>query len=385
MKKIAILGITGSIGTSAVEIVRSHPEDFKIVLASSHNNFIKLAGLAAAFKIPHVVLTNNLSTSKLTDLPRGTQLYRGSTVLHQLINDLEIDLVLNAISGSAGLESSIATLRKGTDLALANKESLVLAGHIIQTEQIRSGSRLIPVDSEHSAIFQAIGETPLNEVRSLTLTASGGPFRELPLKQFTEITLEDTLQHPTWDMGNKVTIDSATMMNKGLEVIEAHWLFNKQIEEIEALIHPQSIIHSFVTFVDGSILAQLSFPDMKLPILYALSYPGRIRSDISNTDLSKITTLNFNEIERERYPLYFLARNVGQTGGLLPTIMNAANEAAIELFLKGRIKFIDLVKLILAVTEREANLTEPDLDTIINVNKEINQKVKKEYKNILKN
>lgn len=385
MKKIAILGITGSIGTSTVEIVRNHPEDFKIVLASSHNNIEELAALAAEFSIPQIVLTNGTAKNILPDIPSGTSFYRGSDLLHKLINDLEIDLVLNAISGSAGLESSITSVKKGLDLALANKESLVLAGHLMQAEQARSGSRIIPVDSEHSAIFQAIGKSPLSHVRKLTLTASGGPFRELPLNQFSDVTLEATLNHPTWEMGNKVTIDSATMMNKGLEVIEAHWLFNKQFDEIDALLHPQSIIHSFVTFIDGSILAQLSFPDMKLPILYALSYPDRINTDIANTDLGEIAVLNFATIERERYPLYYLARSVGQAGGLLPTIMNATNEAAIELFLKRKIKFTDLARLISEVISRETNIKTPDLDTIIQVNTEINQKVKQEYKNILKN
>jgi 1-deoxy-D-xylulose-5-phosphate reductoisomerase len=383
MKKIAILGITGSIGTSAVNIVRNHSEDFTIVLASSHNNYLTLSNLAAEFKIPYIVLTNGENKKPQTDFQNNTKLYRGSEALQQLLNDLDIDIVLNAISGSAGLISSLTTVKKGIDLALANKESLVLAGHLIETELSQSGSKILPVDSEHSAIYQAIGSTSFDEVRSLTLTASGGPFRDLLLEKFPQITLEDTLKHPTWDMGNKVTIDSATMMNKGLEVIEAHWLFKRSFNEIDALIHPQSIIHSFVKFVDGSLIAQLSFPDMQLPILYALAYPKRLDSRISETDLAQLPTLTFGQIEQDRYPLYYLARQIGKEGGLLPTIMNAANEAAIDLFLDRRIGFIDIHKLIAGVTAKATNISTPDLMTIISTNSEVFQKVKKDYKNIL--
>jgi len=383
MKKIAILGITGSIGSSTVNILRTHPNDFSIVLASSHNNSENLFRLADEFNIPHIVLTNSKLESRLTDIPDGTELLLGTAQLQRLIMELDIDLVLNAISGSAGLLSSINTVKRGITLALANKESLVLAGHIIETELAQSNSKIIPVDSEHSAIFQAIGCTPMDQVRSLILTASGGPFRTLPIEKFPNITLEDTLKHPTWDMGNKVTIDSATMMNKGLEVIEARWLFNKSISHIDALIHPQSIIHSFVKYIDGSLIAQLSFPDMQLPILHALTYPNRLKSNISETDLFSLPDLTFQNIEKERYPLYFLAREVGVAGGLLPTIMNAANEAAIDLFLNRKIKFNDLHRLIFHIIERENNLDSPDLETIQKANIETYNKVLKDYNTIL--
>jgi len=384
MKKIAILGITGSIGRSTVNIVRNHPEEFTIVLASSHNNYGELLNLAAEFKIQHLVLTNKTLTHKITDLPENSKIYKGSEDLQQLIMELEIDLVLNAISGSAGLISSLTTIKSGADLALANKESLVLAGHLIESELSQSKSNIIPVDSEHSAIFQSVGATPIEQVRSLTLTASGGPFLKLPLKKFQNITLEDTLKHPTWNMGNKVTIDSATMMNKGLEVIEAHWLFKKPIAEIDAIIHPQSIIHSFVKFIDGSLLAQMSFPDMQLPILYALTYPVRLTSNISETDLFSLPELTFSKIEKERFPLYFLVRQVGIESGLLPTIMNAANEAAIDLFLNRKIRFVDLLKLITHTIEKESNTGFPDLETILQTNDKIYNKVKQDYKNILR-
>jgi 1-deoxy-D-xylulose-5-phosphate reductoisomerase len=383
MKKIAILGITGSIGNSTVSIVRNHPEEFTIVLASSHNNYSELFNLAAEFNIPYLVLTNKTQTDKITGLPENSKFYRGSDDLQQLIMELEIDLVLNAISGSAGLISSLTTIRSGIDLALANKESLVLAGHLIESELSQSSSNIIPVDSEHSAIFQAISSTPIEQVRSLTLTASGGPFLNLPLKKFSNISLKDALKHPTWNMGNKVTIDSATMMNKALEVIEAHWLFKKPIAEIDAIIHPQSIIHSFVKFIDGSLLAQMSFPDMQLPILYALTYPDRLASDISETDLFSLPELTFSKIEKERFPLYFLGREIGIESGLLPAIMNAANEAAIDLFLNRKIRFVDLSKLITHTIENESNIDAPDLDTILQTNVDIYNKVKQDYKNIL--
>jgi len=290
MKKIAVLGITGSIGSSTVNIVKAHPEDFKIVLASAHNNSKKLIDLAEELKIPDLVITGK-PAAEIHDLPAQSKIHHGSERLQELIRELNIDLVLNAISGSAGLLSSITTIKQGIDLALANKESLVLAGHLIESELTQSRSSILPVDSEHSAIFQAIGSTPPEQVRTLILTASGGPFRALPLQEFVNITPEDTLKHPTWSMGNKVTIDSATMMNKGLEIIEAKWLFKQDIDNIEALIHPQSIIHSFVKFIDGSLLAQLSFPDMQLPILHAMTFPNRLRSNISETDLFKLSKL----------------------------------------------------------------------------------------------
>jgi len=380
MKKVAILGVTGSIGLSTIEVVRQHPEEFKIVLASANSNHQKLFALTREFSIPNVVITNNFIESQITDYPENTNIKFGEENLLETLKTIECDIVLNAIYGSAGLKSTMAVLYRGIDLALANKESLVMAGHLIR--KMQTDSKLIPVDSEHSAIFQAIGTTPLDEVKSVTLTASGGPFRKLPLNEFDKITIEQTLSHPTWNMGTKVTVDSATMMNKGLEVIEAHWLFHKDFSEIKTVIHPQSIIHSFIEFVDGSIMAQMSFPTMKLPILFALSYPHHIKSDVSKSNIPDFPDLTFSEVERDRFPLFFLAKKAGETGGLVPTILNAANEAAIDLFLKDKIHFTQIYKLVDSALSTENNVHHPDLNTIIQTNSEIYQKIKRDYKKI---
>lgn len=382
MKSIAILGITGSIGLSAVEVIRNHPDKFKIVFASSNNNIKTLLSLAEEFEIPQLAITNEEQKSKL-EIPAGMKIYFGTESLHSALEDIECDLVLNAISGSAGLMCSIITLSRGVDLALANKESLVMAGHLIMPMVRNSQVKLIPVDSEHSAIFQAINDTPLSQVRSLVITASGGPFRTLPLEQFKNVTIEQTLQHPTWDMGERITIDSATMMNKGLELIEAHWLFEKDYSQIKAIIHPQSIIHSFVEFTDGSIMAQMSFPTMRLPILYALTYPQRIDTNLDKTNIFDLPELNFSDICKARYPLFYLALQAGKSGGIIPAVMNAANEAAVSLFLARKINYLQINGLIQNVLNDFDNIANPDLETIISVNREINNKVKKDYLNLV--
>lgn len=376
-KKIVILGITGSIGNSAVQIIRAHGELFEIVLASAHSQSTQLALLAQEFNIPHVVLTNE--NTKHIEYPVHTQVSYGKHELQGLLENLDYDIVLNAISGSAGLLSSIVTLHRGADLALANKESMVMSGHLIKDILQISKSRIIPVDSEHSAIFQCIGSHPNEEIKTIHLTASGGPFRSLPLTDFDKITLQDTLRHPTWNMGSKVTIDSATMMNKGLEVIEAYWLFHVAYDQIQAVIHPQSVIHSMVEFHDGSILAQMSIPSMQLPILYALSYPNRIISSNVQTNLLALDQLTFEPISQDRYPLFYLACEVGRKGGLLPTIMNAANEAAISLFLKEVISYKQIYAIVNDTVSTADNIDHPDLETILETNREVYSIIMEKY------
>lgn len=383
MKKIAVLGITGSIGISTVEVVRQHPEDFEIVLASANSNYTKLFQIAYEFNIPEVVITNSSLKSTITDIPKSTNLTFGEYALQKQIETIDCDIVLNAISGSAGLRFSISTITKGIDLALANKESLVMAGHKIMRMLDESQSKLIPVDSEHSAILQAIGGSKLQEIRSIIITASGGPFRELPLNKFNDITLEDTLKHPTWDMGAKITVDSATMMNKGLEVIEAHWLFHKSYDDIKTVIHPQSIVHSFVEFVDGSTIAQLSFPTMQIPILYALTHPKHIKSTITKTNILDLPNLTFSELSTERFPIFELAINVGNAGGILPTVLNAANEAAIALLLKNKIRFIDINRIVEKQINKFHNSQDPTIEEILEVNKDIYNHTFKNYKNLI--
>ena len=383
MKKIAILGITGSIGISTIEVVRQHPQDFEIVLASSNNNYSKLFELAKEFKIPELVITNSALKQKITDIPRNSSLTFGENELQRKIGSVECDTILNAISGSAGLRSSITTISKGIDLALANKESLIMAGHKIMKMVKNSKTNLLPVDSEHSAILQAIGSSKPDEIRSIIITASGGPFRDLPLNEFKNITLEDALKHPTWNMGAKITIDSATMMNKGLEIIEAHWLFDKSYEDIKAVIHPQSILHSFVEFIDGSIVAQLSFPTMKIPILYALSHPKHIKSTIQKTNILDLPNLTFSELSIERYPLYNTAINAGTEGGILPTVLNASNEAAIDLFLNRKIRFTDISRIVEKQISKFHNFQNPSIEEIIKINKDVYNQTKQNYKNLI--
>lgn len=372
-KKIAILGITGSIGSSACAVVRRHPDRFRIVLASAHNDSAKLQELGEEFHIPHLVLTHPEAQPFEPSL--GVALSRGTSALFDTLNECGCDILLNAMPGSAGLMPSLWAAENGTRLALANKESLVMAGHLVMPAAKRSGAMIVPVDSEHSALFQAIGAHPGSEVKSLILTASGGPFRTLATEAFDSLTPEQTLRHPTWSMGAKVTVDSATMLNKGLETIEAHWLFDMPYGQIEALIHPQSIVHSLVRFRDGSILAQLSKPSMQLPILYAFTYPERIGSDLVDTTLTDFRNLSFEDIDPERFPLYFLAREAGIRGGLYPTVLNAAGEAVVRLFLQRKIRYTDMYRIVEKEMETCPNVDQPDLETVIRVTAEVIERV----------
>ncbi len=378
MKKIALLGATGSIGTSTLAVLRAHPDKFKCQLICAHNNIEKLLEIAEEFDVPNIIVTNKIKQTT-PSIQTDRNIYYGEAELYRILKDIDVDIVLNAIAGSAGLKSTMTALDRGLDVALANKESLVMAGHLVKDKLSQSSARILPVDSEHSAIFQCIGNIPNDEICKIILTASGGSFRDRDLNTFSSITFKDSLNHPTWSMGTKITIDSATMLNKGLEVIEAHWLFDMPYNQINALIHPQSIIHSMVEFNDGSTLAQMGFPNMQLPILYALSYPKHIQSQIAKTDFLNVGSLSFKSIEKERYPLYYFALEVGKSGGLLPTIMNAANEAAISLFQMSKIGFVDIHPLVEKYVQKTANIDNPDLETIITTNREIYNKIIRDY------
>ena len=364
MKKIAVLGLTGSIGLSVVEVVRRHPGLFHIALATSHNNYETLLSLAKELNIEQIVITGNNSVKR--DPDHGSNFFFGTDEVLRILAAEEFDVVINAISGSAGLIYSHQILKSDHLLALANKESLVMAGHLF-TEKLKM-NRVIPIDSEHSALFQIMQGLDPEEVGRVIITASGGPFRELPLEKFPLITPEQALKHPTWSMGAKITIDSATMFNKGLEVIEAHWLFDLPYRKIEAVIHPQSIVHSLVECTDGSLLAQLSNPSMQLPILYALSYPRHIESDLVKTRLTDLPPLTFSKIEPGRYPLYRLTRAAGEAGGIMPTVLNAVNEAAIKLFLAKRIAYPGIYHLVDQYLNKQKNIAHPDLETVLQVN-----------------
>lgn len=372
VKRIALLGATGSIGSSTFSVVAEQTSALQIVMASAHKDYEKLCPLAIKHGIPLVVFTGiseaALQTKIRADYPQ-LGVYFGNSDLLKLLRETEYEIGQNAIGGSAGIEASFAILEAGKDLALANKESLVMGGHLVK--KLKAPGKILPVDSEHSAIFQALGSHPNNEIRKLIITASGGSFRTLPLCDFDKITPAMALKHPNWDMGAKVTLDSATMFNKALEVMEAHWLFDLPYTQIEAIIHPQSIIHSLVEFCDGSLLAQLSSPDMKLPILYALSYPNRWPSNLVKTNLWQMPDLSFQAIEKERYPLFYLGLEVAQAGGIMPTVMNAAVEAAMSLFLSGKIRFIDIYPLVRDAIEKAEFVAEPELECILQVNRDV--------------
>jgi 1-deoxy-D-xylulose-5-phosphate reductoisomerase len=371
VKKIALLGATGSIGTSFFKVLSEQSSRLSVTLAAAHSNYQKLCPLALKFRIPKVVFTgvhDPALQALIRSLYTTLQIYFGAPELLLLLAEEDYDIGLNAIGGSAGIEATFAILKRGKDLALANKESLVMGGHLVK--KIKADALILPVDSEHSAIFQALGKHPLREVQKLIITASGGAFRTLPLNDFAKITPQMALKHPNWDMGAKVTLDSATMFNKALEVMEAHWLFDMPYAGIEAIIHPQSIIHSLVQYTDGSLLAQMSAPDMCLPILYALSYPQRWASGIVQTDLLSKPELSFEAICPLRYPLYYLGLEVAKAGGILPTVMNAAVEAAMQLFLDEEIGFTQIHPLVEQTVSAATQIPDPELDAIISANTE---------------
>lgn len=376
VKKIALLGATGSIGTSTFAVVKEQAQHFEIKLASAHSKHAQLCALAREYKIASLVftgITDAVLQRQIRQANPGLKLYFGHSELLNLLRNEDYEIGLNAIGGSAGIEATFAILAAGKKLALANKESLVMGGHLVA--KLRHPDQIIPVDSEHSAIFQAIGKHPAQELRKVIITASGGAFRTLPLTDFEHISPEMALKHPNWDMGAKVTLDSATMFNKALEVMEAHWLFDLPYEHIEAIIHPQSVIHSIVEFIDGSHLAQLSSPDMKIPILYALSYPQRLSSELVHTDFLVQSTLSFEGIDKARYPLYYLGLEAAQAGGLMPTVINAAVEAAMQLFLSAQIRFTDIHELVQQALAQQQNISEPSLEEIISTNRLVYQRV----------
>ena len=382
MVKLALLGATGSVGSSTIEVVKEQNEHFVITLASAHKNWYKLCQIAGELSIPKVVLTCIEDTAQQAFIRNqypNLKIYFGINELLNLLQEEDYDLALNAISGSAGLRSSFAIAQRGKNLALANKESLVMAGHLLMPLIKSQGIKILPVDSEHSAIFQLLEGHPQKEIRKIYITASGGALRDVPLNDLENITLERALQHPNWSMGTKVTLDSATMFNKALEVMEAHWLFDLDFERIDCVLQPQSVVHSLVEFIDGAIFAQLSQPDMKLPILYALSYPERLPSKLVQTDLKHLGNLEFSPIPTERYPLFILGLQVAYAGGILPTVLNSANEAALRLFQAGKIRYADIYRICQEAVQNCINEPEPSLEQILTVNEQVCQRILRQY------
>lgn len=352
-KKLTILGSTGSIGRNTLDVVSRFPERFEVVALAAGENIELLAKQAQKFR-PHLVSCKNeaLARKLAPLLPEGVQLKYGKEGAIACATHPEAELVVSALVGAVGLLPTYEAIRAGKDIALANKETLVMAGPLVTEEAKRRGIKLLPVDSEHSAIFQALQAGKKEEVFRLILTASGGPFRTRPKEEFATITREEALRHPNWQMGAKITIDSATLMNKGLEVIEAHFLFGLSPERIIVKIHPQSIVHSLVEFQDGSVIAHLGIPDMRIPIAYALSYPERLPLDLPRLDLVAVSPLTFEEPDLERFPCLKLAYEALRLGGTAPAILNAANEVAVEAFLEGKIRF-DLIPFLIEKTLQE--------------------------------
>ncbi len=353
MKRLAILGSTGSIGINTLDIVKRFPDRFKVIGLSAGLNTKLLREQILKFNPKIVAVINKeLVDSLHRELPYlDLEIVYGIEGLIQVATHPEVDQVVSAIVGAVGLVPTLSAIKTGKSIALANKESLVMAGKIMMEETKKHNTPILPVDSEHSAIFQALLGHKIEEVCRLILTASGGPFLNLPISKLQEVTVKEALNHPHWEMGKKITIDSATLMNKGLEVIEAHWLFNIPVEKIFVQIHPQSVIHSMVEYIDGSIISQMGIADMRIPISYALSFPERLKLDLPRLDLSRIGALTFSSPDLERFPCLKLAYQSIQIGETMPAILNAANEVAVNAFLEGMIKFTEVPIILQRVME----------------------------------
>ncbi|MGN7165873.1 1-deoxy-D-xylulose-5-phosphate reductoisomerase [Paenibacillus cellulositrophicus] len=365
MKKLSVLGSTGSIGTQTLDVVSKHPEHFQIEGLAAGANVELLLRQVHQFRPKKVsVATKELAEQVKTQVSPGTEIFYGNEGLVEVAAGTDADTVVTAVVGSMGLHSTLAAIEAGKHIGLANKETLVTAGHLVTEAIKRKGVNMLPIDSEHSAIFQCLNGERRDDLAGITLTASGGSFRDLTREQLQSVTVEDALKHPNWSMGAKITIDSATMVNKGLEVIEAHWLFGLPYEQIHVLLHPESIIHSFVEFRDTSIIAQLGNPDMRVPIQYALTYPERWDSPAKRLSLAEVGKLHFREMDMERFPCLRLAFECGKMGGTATTAFNAANEVAVGRFLNREISFLQIEDIIEEVLDRHANISNPQLADI---------------------
>ncbi len=365
-RRVVVLGATGSIGESAAKVARDIPGRMEIVGMSANRNLEKLAVQAAEFQPPALCVTDETRLPELRGmLTYRPEIYAGEEGLVALATRPEADMVLIAIVGTGGLRPALAAIEAGKDIAVASKEILVMAGEIIMAAARRKGVNVLPVDSEHNAIFQCLENREPAEVRRLILTASGGPFRKTPAAQLADVTPADALKHPTWQMGAKITIDSATLFNKGLEMIEARWLFDVEMARVEVVVHPQSIVHSMVEFIDGSVLAQLSHSDMCFPIQYAVTWPQRIANSLRPLDFASVARLEFEAPRYADFPALDLARRAGETGGALPAVMNAANEIAVEAFLCGKIAFPRIWGVVRQVMDEHRSVAREGLDAIL--------------------
>jgi len=367
-RRVVLLGSTGSIGCSTLRVARELPEHIEIVGLAAAGNIEKLAAQAAETGVRHLAVFDESKAGDLRKLaPQGSVIHSGAEGLLEIATLAEADVVLVAIVGTAGLFPALAAIEAGKDLAIASKEILVMAGEVITSAALRKGVKLLPVDSEHNAIFQCLDghRGGADEVSRLVLTASGGPFRKLPAAELEHVTPAEAMRHPTWDMGPKITIDSATLFNKGLEMIEARWLFGIGMERIDVVIHPQSIIHSMVEFIDGSVLAQMSRTDMGFPIQYALTWPDRVRGGLKPLDFPALAKLEFEEPRHDAFPALALARRAGLEGGTLPAVFNAANEVAVEAFRAGKLPFPGIWRCVSSVMDAHAIRPSGTLDAVV--------------------
>ena len=372
MKKIAILGSTGSIGTQALEVIKNNPEHFKAEVLTAGNNYKLLIEQAIKFLPDTVIIANEKKYNKVSEALSSypVKVFAGSKSIEQIVESSSIDLVLTAMVGFSGLLPTINAIKSKKDIALANKETLVVAGELISKLVKEHKVNILPVDSEHSAIFQSLAGEYHNEIEKIYLTASGGPFRKFTKKQLENVTKEQALKHPNWDMGAKITIDSATMMNKGFEAIEAKWLFDLKPEQIDIIVHPQSIIHSVVQFTDGSMKAQMGLPDMKLPIQYAFTYPDRIKTNFKRFNFSDYPKFSFEKPDTDKFRNIQIAYDAMKKGGNIPCAVNAANEIVVDAFLKDKIKFTDIPKIIEKTVNKINFANSSDINTYLNTDKE---------------
>jgi 1-deoxy-D-xylulose-5-phosphate reductoisomerase len=365
-KRVVILGATGSIGESALKVARDIPERMEIVGLAANSNAEKLAAAANESRAQSVCLVDETKVDTLQRaLAYKPQIFTGEDGLREIACLTDAEMVLVAIVGTGGLRPALAAIEAGKDLAVASKEILVMAGETVVREARDNGVNVLPVDSEHNAIFQCLEGKSSLDIRRIILTASGGPFRETLRKDFDSITPEQALKHPTWNMGPKITIDSATLFNKGLEMIEAHWLFGVEMKRVEVVIHPQSVVHSMVEFADGSTLAQLSYSNMCFPIQYAVTWPDRVPNTLPPLDFSKLSKLEFFAPRYDDFPALNLARRAGETGGTSPAVMNAANEVAVAAFLDRQVRFPDIWQIVEEAMNRHTSVAHPNLDAIL--------------------
>ena len=366
MKSIGILGSTGSIGTQTLQVIDTFPNDYQIKYLTAHQNIEKLAEQALAYNPDAVCIVQEKCQHQLEALLSDTEITicSGRNALLEIAGRDDVDLTMNGLVGAAGMEPTIEAIKNGVDVALSNKESMVMAGEMINDLLVKYSCNLFPVDSEHSAIWQCLKGESKRQIKRIILTGSGGPFRTKPKEEFNQITKEQALQHPNWEMGNKITIDSATMMNKGLEVIETYWLFGVNTNQIDIVVHPESIIHSMVEFVDGSVKAQLGIPDMKIPIQYALTYPNHSHSDWKNLDLTNIGKLHFEKPDLDKFPCIRIAYEALEKGGTSPVVLNVANDEVVKAFLNGHIPFIQISNLIEDAINQHEWMDSPDLEII---------------------